>query len=131
MRNKEREKAMTWTFLSAMPGPWAATPVDLLIRDGRFTPRGSDRPACEIDAAGQIALPGLIEAHTHLDKTLIGMDWFEGASTRRAITGSSPTARPSANSASTRAGNRRGRSCEHFPGVLRIRSHVDVDAEPA
>ena len=26
-------------------------------------------------ATGAILLPGLVEAHTHLDKTLYGMEW--------------------------------------------------------
>jgi cytosine/adenosine deaminase-related metal-dependent hydrolase len=29
-----------------------------------------------IDGGGALALPGLVEAHTHLDKTLLGMDWY-------------------------------------------------------
>ena len=68
---------MTEDILIRNARPMGAAPVDLLIRDGRFSAAGGGRPAREIDAAGFIALPGLVEAHTHLDKTLIGMDWFE------------------------------------------------------
>ena len=30
----------------------------------------------EVDGLGWIALPGLVEAHTHLDKSLLGMPWY-------------------------------------------------------
>jgi hypothetical protein len=56
--------------------PYGGKPTDLYIRDGQFADASSPAAAIEIDAAGQIALPGFVEAHTHLDKTLIGMDWY-------------------------------------------------------
>ncbi len=40
-------------------------PVDVRVRDGRIAEPGS--PADEtIDAAGLVALPGLVDLHTHL-----------------------------------------------------------------
>src|SRR6202161_770316 len=65
--------------------------ADLLIRDVR--PLGGDltdivilegRLACGpapdgvhiLDAGGRIALPGMVEAHTHLDKSLLGLPWY-------------------------------------------------------
>ena len=57
--------------------PMGGAPVDLVIRNGRFGKADGTQPKEEIDATGYIALPGLVEAHTHLDKTLIGMDWYE------------------------------------------------------
>ncbi len=68
---------MTADILIHNARPFGGAPVDLVIRDGRFGVPGANRPTLEIDAGGQIALPGLVEAHTHLDKTLVGMDWFE------------------------------------------------------
>ena len=50
------------------------------ILDGKIAAIGepSNRPdAGAIDAKGAIALPGLVEAHTHLDKTLWGMGWHK------------------------------------------------------
>ena len=76
MRNEEQEKGMAADILIRNARPMGGDPVDLLIRGGRFAPPGGDRPVRELDAAGQIALPGLVEAHTHLDKMLIGMDWL-------------------------------------------------------
>ena len=29
-----------------------------------------------LDGGGRIALPGLVEAHTHLDKSLLGLPWY-------------------------------------------------------
>lgn len=57
--------------------PWGATPTDLRITDGRITRIAPDQPADGdvIDGGGAILLPGLVEAHTHLDKTLWGMGW--------------------------------------------------------
>ena len=28
------------------------------------------------DGRGEIAIPGLVEAHAHLDKSLLGMTWY-------------------------------------------------------
>jgi dihydroorotase len=44
-----------------------AGPADLLIRDGRFIDPAEVRPDAErVDAAGLVALPGLVDLHTHL-----------------------------------------------------------------
>jgi cytosine deaminase len=53
-------------------------PADILIRDGRIaaTGRGLDGAgADDVDLAGRLVLPGLVEAHCHLDKTLFGGPW--------------------------------------------------------
>ena len=52
--------------------------VDLLIRDGRIAEIGDgiDAPGVPVEAGqGAILLPGLVEAHTHLDKNLLGLPW--------------------------------------------------------
>src|SRR5262245_52617961 len=49
--------------------PLGGEPVDLLLRDGRFVEIGpglSDADATVVDADGLIALPGLVDLHTHL-----------------------------------------------------------------
>lgn len=52
---------------------------DLLVTDGTISAIGPALPAPDgvevIDAGGKLVLPGLIDAHTHLDKTLYGGDW--------------------------------------------------------
>lgn len=57
-----------------------APPVDLLVQDGRIA---QIRPAGVIDAAaavredgaGALALPGMVDAHCHVDKTLWNRSW--------------------------------------------------------
>lgn len=60
--------------------PNAESVTDILIENGRIAkiaPEISDLPAdvTLLDGGGDIALPGLIEAHTHMDKTLYGLSW--------------------------------------------------------
>jgi cytosine/adenosine deaminase-related metal-dependent hydrolase len=58
---------------------WGGGEADIAIRDGRITAIGAELPAAAgtqvIDAAGCMALPGLVDAHAHLDKTLWGTPW--------------------------------------------------------
>ncbi|MFI6598241.1 amidohydrolase [Nonomuraea sp. NPDC050536] len=59
--------------------PWGlGAPADILVRDGLIArvEAGVDAPgAREIDLSGDLVLPGLVEAHCHLDKTLYGGPW--------------------------------------------------------
>jgi cytosine deaminase len=59
--------------------PWRAEgPADLLIRNGviaKLGPGLDPGDAEVIDLGGRLVLPGLIEAHCHLDKTLYGGPW--------------------------------------------------------
>ncbi|MEV0595014.1 amidohydrolase [Nonomuraea cavernae] len=59
--------------------PWGrAAPADILVRGGRIDHVGSGVGAPDalvIDITGQLVLPGLVEAHCHLDKTLYGGPW--------------------------------------------------------
>lgn len=54
--------------------PWGRAVTDLAVSDGRIV---SEAPAGAqvIDGGGAIALPGLVDAHGHIDKTLLGMGW--------------------------------------------------------
>ena len=58
---------------------WGGEVCEVLVRDGRIAARGatvdSAPDARRIDGTGCMLLPGLIDAHTHLDKTLIGLPW--------------------------------------------------------
>jgi cytosine deaminase len=60
--------------------PWGLdAQADVLIRDGVIERVGPDLradPAAEVaDVPGRLLLPGLIDAHCHLDKTLFGGRW--------------------------------------------------------
>ncbi len=57
----------------------AADTCDVVVSDGRIeavVPAGTAAPAADtIGAKGCLVLPGLVEAHCHLDKTLFGRPW--------------------------------------------------------
>ncbi len=55
-------------------------PVDLLVQDGliaQIQPAGVIDPAAAVreEGAGALALPGMVDAHCHVDKTLWGRSW--------------------------------------------------------
>ena len=61
--------------------PMGGDRADILIRDGRIAAigQGLQAPGATVeDGAGHIAIPALVDAHTHLDKTTWGMDWYTG-----------------------------------------------------
>jgi cytosine/adenosine deaminase-related metal-dependent hydrolase len=53
--------------------------VDLLVRDGRIVDVGGRLASAAdtevVEGAGRLLFPGFIDAHTHMDKTLLGMGW--------------------------------------------------------
>ncbi len=58
--------------------PYAGATCDLMIRNGRIAGIGRFDPEPGLpveDGGGAIAIPGLIDAHTHLDKTTWGLPW--------------------------------------------------------
>ena len=59
--------------------PWGFdSPADVLVRAGaieRIEPGIDPGDAEVLDVAGRLVLPGLVEAHCHLDKTLYGGPW--------------------------------------------------------
>jgi cytosine/adenosine deaminase-related metal-dependent hydrolase len=59
---------------------WRRGLSDLLLSDGKISafdpdPKTIPDNAVIVDGKGQVLLPGLVEAHTHMDKTLLGMGW--------------------------------------------------------
>lgn len=59
--------------------PWGGQTADIAVRDGRIAAIGPDLPARPgeevIDARGCLVIPGLVDAHAHIDKTLWGTPW--------------------------------------------------------
>ncbi len=59
--------------------PWGTQTADIAVRDGHIAAIGSDLPAAPgdevIDARGCLVIPGLVDAHAHIDKTLWGTPW--------------------------------------------------------
>ena len=110
--------------------PLGAEATDLLVVDGRIATGAAEPGIRTLDGQGRLLLPGLVEAHTHLDKSLLGMPWYRNEvgprlmdkidnerAARRALP-ISPQ-RQSARQVKLAIGH----------GVTHIRSHVDVDTE--
>ena len=59
--------------------PWGHDgAADILVRDGAIAVIGDDVDAAGaevLDVADHLVLPGLVDAHCHLDKTLCGGPW--------------------------------------------------------
>jgi cytosine/adenosine deaminase-related metal-dependent hydrolase len=56
--------------------PFGGDPADILILGGRIVHGPAPSGVPVLDGGGRIALPGLVEAHTHLDKSLLGLPWY-------------------------------------------------------
>jgi cytosine deaminase len=105
-------------------------PADLLLEDRRIAAIGARAPegAEVIDVTGMLLLPGLVEAHCHLDKTLYGGRWVSH-------TAGDALADRIAHDLDRRAGlgvpdvdritALLGRMCDF--GTTIVRSHTDVD----
>ncbi|MFF0559516.1 amidohydrolase family protein [Streptomyces sp. NPDC004266] len=53
----------------------AARPTDLVVVDGRISDGPAPHGAKVVDGGGRIALPSLVDAHVHPDKTTWGGSW--------------------------------------------------------
>ncbi|WP_264212232.1 amidohydrolase family protein [Leisingera thetidis] len=125
---------MTGDILLRNLRPFGADPADMLIEGGRIVQTGPDLPARpdvpEEDCGGAILLPGLVEAHTHLDKSLWGMGWRPhqaGPSLRDKINTERRLRREWNIDAHRQSMRQALLSLGH--GSTAIRSHVDVDTE--
>jgi cytosine deaminase len=113
--------------------PMGQTAQDILIRDGRIAAIGAglaaDGAAAE-DGNGAIAIPTLVDAHTHLDKTTWGMPWYEGrkGGDLQALIDNERNERRAIGLDVHRQSMRHAiRLVEN--GTGHIRSHVDVDTD--
>ncbi|WP_273688196.1 amidohydrolase [Ketogulonicigenium vulgare] len=106
----------------------------ILITGGKITAMGADVTAPEgtprFDAGGRLALPALVDAHIHLDKTLIGLPFIPH------IPGSSVAERIAAERHLRRTIDlpvrvRGGKLLERLAslGTVAVRSHIDIDTE--
>jgi cytosine deaminase len=125
---------MTGTRLLRNVRPYAGDTVDLLIENGRITRIGPmlDAPAgiAVEDGGGEIALPGLVEAHTHLDKTMWGMPWYKNEVGPRIID-RIDNERLNRRRLDIQPARQSARQCIQcsLMGTTHIRSHVDVDTD--
>src|SRR3984893_16319636 len=113
--------------------PYGAAIVDILIRDGSIAAVGnalSVNGVPILDGAGQLALPGLVEAHTHLDKSLLGLPWYRNEVGARLIDkiDNERAARKALPIDPERQSHQHA-TLAASRGSTFIRSHVDVDTE--
>ena len=70
---------MSDTLLIRNVRPAGGAATDVLVRDGRIAAIGAGAAGigadATFDAGGRLMIPGLVEAHTHLDKSFWGMGW--------------------------------------------------------
>ncbi|MBA2961325.1 MULTISPECIES: amidohydrolase family protein [Ramlibacter] len=114
--------------------PLGGAAVDVLVQDGRIAAIGAGlaAPADAVveQGGGGLLLPGLVESHTHLDKTLWGLPWYrnevgarlvdriDNERRFRAATGHDAEAQSLALALAFLA-----------QGTTRIRTHVDIDTD--
>jgi cytosine/creatinine deaminase len=110
--------------------------VDIGIAAGRIATLGAAAAASlsnsvsTLDIGGDLVLPGLVDGHMHLDKTLVGLPWMPHAAgpTRMSRIETDKTILPHLPvSTEERAGNLI-RECV-ARGTAHLRTHVDIDLE--
>jgi cytosine/adenosine deaminase-related metal-dependent hydrolase len=125
---------MTAALLLRNVRPYAGEVADILIEDGRIAriaPMLDTPPGAAVEEGeGDIALPGFVEAHTHLDKTMWGMPWYRNEVGPRLIDkidnerlnrrklGIEPARQSARQSVQS-----------SLMGTTHIRSHVDIDTD--
>lgn len=112
---------------------WRKGRRSVLIAQGRiaaYDPAEPPPEALRIDGSGQLLLPGLVEAHTHLDKTLWGMGWRPNTAGPRLIDKieNERRVRREIGIDPERQSGRQVR-LSVAKGSTQFRTHVDVDTE--
>ncbi len=110
--------------------PMGGPACDVLVRDGRIAAAGADATGAAVeDGKGLLLLPGFVEGHTHLDKTVFHEpDWLVNEVGPRIIdkidTEREWRARTGHDAGAASLAMARAFLAQ---GTTRIRSHVDVD----
>jgi cytosine deaminase len=115
--------------------PLGGPAVDLLVGGGRIAEVGERLPvptgATLVDGRGQLALPGLVDAHAHLDKTLWGLPWrpHSAGDGLAALIENEHRGRAELAEAGVTVAQRAANLLAAYvaAGTTHIRSHVDVD----
>jgi cytosine deaminase len=114
--------------------PFGGPASDVLVRDDRIAATGPALPlppGCDaIDGGGALLLPGLIEGHTHLDKTVWGGAWYRnavGPTRLDRIQNERAWRAPSGHDAAARSLDLARAFLAN--GTTRMRSHADIDPD--
>ncbi|HEX2134367.1 MAG TPA: amidohydrolase family protein [Microvirga sp.] len=113
--------------------PMGGAAVDVLVLNGRVAEVGPAIAPVSVpvlDGRGDLLLPGLVEAHTHLDKTMWGMPWLPHQAGPRLIDKieTERRLRRERDIDPERQSERQALQSLRM-GSTHIRSHVDVDTE--
>lgn len=116
--------------------PMGGAPVDLLVRDGLIetvtsgiTATGDETTI--LDGQSQLLLPGLVNAHAHIDKNLLGLGWHTNrvpGTTIRDFVDNERRIRIEEN-LDTRTQSAREIRAAIAAGITHIRTHVDIDTD--
>src|SRR5689334_25314055 len=110
--------------------PMGGELTDILINDGRISCGPATAGVPVLNGGGRIALPGLVEAHTHLDKSLLGRPWYRNEVGPRLIDKIENERKVRATlPIDPRQQSERQALLSVSHGSTFIRSHVDVDTE--
>jgi cytosine/adenosine deaminase-related metal-dependent hydrolase len=109
--------------------------VDIIVRDGRIAAIAPDAGAGAgdletIEGGGRLAFPGLVDAHTHMDKTLMGMGWHRhdvGPALLDLIENERRVRREEG--IDSHQQSMRHARAAIATGTTHIRTHVDIDTE--
>jgi cytosine/creatinine deaminase len=126
---------MPKTLLLKNVRPLAAETTDVLVTDGfisQIAPNlaAPDTNTTVLDGQNQILIPGLVEGHTHLDKTLLGLAWHKhqaGPTLKDKIDHERKQLREMNHDSHKQAAKQVKLSISR--GTTHIRTHVDVDTD--
>jgi cytosine deaminase len=106
----------------------AGAPVSVTLQDGIIADLDPDPAAPGIDLAGRLLLPGLVDGHVHLDKTLLGGAWvpYGGGDTVATRVANEKRLRRDVPWDIASRGDALLRQASAF-GTTSLRTHVDVD----
>lgn len=114
--------------------PMGGAATDVRVQDGRIAELGAGLAApagtSVEDGGGALLLPGLVEGHTHLDKTMWGMDWYRnevGTNLTDKIENERAFRHASGHDAATQS--KVLAKAFLALGTTRLRTHVDVDTQ--
>jgi cytosine deaminase len=124
--------AETYDLVVRNVRPFGGEPVDLGARGGTWAAIGNGLMGrAVVEGRGRLALPGLVDGHMHLDKTLIGMPWIPhipGGTVRERVAAEKKIyADLPRGSLRQRAARLADLALRH--GTTTIRCHVDVDTD--
>ena len=115
--------------------PWGRESIDMLIENGQISQVGAGLGTPEgvpvEDGHGALLLPGLVNAHAHIDKNLLGHGWHRNQVPGRRIRDYTDNERRVRREMGldTAVQSAREVAAAVAAGVTHIRTHVDIDTE--